>query len=218
MPPWPGRSPRPHSRLQVVTVTLKRMTERLSLAGFGAAPALTDRLFFAVFPDTGAAARIAALAQALRNVHGLKNNAIATERLHVTLHLLGDYAGVPKEIVATAEDAAAAVATPPFEVGFDRVRSFRGKPGKRPCVLCGGDGAVALSGFQQALGAALRHTGLALGDERPYTPHVTLLYDSRRVAEQAVEPIAWTAREFVLVRSLIGQGRYLPLARWPLRG
>jgi len=47
---------------------------------------------------------------------------------------------------------------------------------------------------------------------------VTLLYDDCSVAEQAVETICWTAREFVLVHSLIGQTLHVPLARWPLRG
>jgi 2'-5' RNA ligase len=47
---------------------------------------------------------------------------------------------------------------------------------------------------------------------------MTLLYDDRSVAEQAVETIGWTAREFVLVHSLLGQTRHIPLGRWPLRG
>jgi 2'-5' RNA ligase len=45
---------------------------------------------------------------------------------------------------------------------------------------------------------------------------VTLLYDEHRVARQCVEPIAWTAREFALVRSLLGKSQYEVLARWPL--
>ena len=50
------------------------------------------------------------------------------------------------------------------------------------------------------------------------TPHVTLLYDDVLVEERAVEPIRWTVREFVLVHSLLGQTRHVPLARWPLGG
>jgi len=37
-----------------------------------------------------------------------------------------------------------------------------------------------------------------------------------RIARQAVEPIAWTAHEFALVRSFIGRSQYEVLARWPL--
>jgi RNA 2',3'-cyclic 3'-phosphodiesterase len=47
-----------------------------------------------------------------------------------------------------------------------------------------------------------------------YEPHVTLLYDDRCVAEQAVDTVRWTVREFVLVHSLHGQGRYVFLGRW----
>lgn len=48
------------------------------------------------------------------------------------------------------------------------------------------------------------------------TPHVTLLYDDRHVAEHAVDTIRWTVQEFVLVHSLVGQTLYIPLGRWPL--
>jgi 2'-5' RNA ligase len=36
------------------------------------------------------------------------------------------------------------------------------------------------------------------------------------IAPEKVAPIAWRAREFVLVHSLLGQTRHIPLARWPL--
>lgn len=72
--------------------------------------------------------------------------------------------------------------------------------------------------FQQTLGIAMKKAGLGRWAKPGYTPHVTLLYDDRSVAEQAVETICWTAREFVLVHSLIGQTLHVPLARWPLRG
>jgi len=47
---------------------------------------------------------------------------------------------------------------------------------------------------------------------------VTLLYDDVLVQERAVEPIRWTVSEFVLVHSLLGQTRHIPLARWSLGG
>jgi 2'-5' RNA ligase len=53
------------------------------------------------------------------------------------------------------------------------------------------------------------------------TPHLTLLRDKLRVAEQAIEPIAWIVHEFVLVHSARGaNGRteHVALARWPMRG
>ena len=194
------------------------MPEQASLPGFDAAPKPTDRLFFAIFPDADAAARIARLAQQLRGEHGLHGTPLKPERFHVTLHHLGDYAGLPPHIIAMAGEAAAAVVTPPFEVAFDRAASFSSAPRNRPFVLRGGAGVAALTAFQQALGMAMGKVGLERWAKPVYTPHVTLLYDGRSVAEQAIAPIRWTAHEFVLVQSLIGQSRHVPLARWPLHG
>jgi 2'-5' RNA ligase len=38
------------------------------------------------------------------------------------------------------------------------------------------------------------------------------------VAEEPVERVSWKVSEFVLVHSLQGQTRYIPLARWSLGG
>ncbi len=137
-------------------------------------------------------------------------------RLHVTLHHLGDFVGLRQDIVDLSIEAAATIQAPAFEVVLDRVMSFKRRH-NLPMVLCGGEGVAALESFQRELGRAMQHVGLGMKAERHFRPHVTLLYDDRAIAEQAVEPIAWTAREFVLVHSLLGQTRHVPLARWKLR-
>jgi 2'-5' RNA ligase len=183
-------------------------------------PKATDRLFFAIFPDGDTAARIARLSQGLRDRNGLSGRPLATDRFHITLRLIGDFTGgLPEPIVAAASDAAAGIAAAPFEVAFDYALSFTGKPGNLPFVLRGGEGLMALMEFQRGLIGALARAGFNFGPSAlNFTPHVTLLYDSLSVAQQAIEPIAWTATEFVLVRSLLGQTRHIPLERWPLRG
>ena len=194
-----------------------RMPERLSSTGLDTAPRPTDGLFFALLPDTARAVRIAQLAQQWRDEHGLKGKPLATERFHVTLHHLGNHRGLPQDIVMRAGKAAAAVVVAPFELGFDRTLSFLGRAGNRPFVLVGGDGLVALTAFEQVLGVALEKGGFGYRAKPRYTPHVTLQYDERSIAEQTVETVAWTAHEFVLVHSLIGKNRHVVLARWPLR-
>lgn len=181
-------------------------------------PQLTDRLFFAIFPDARAAAQIAGLAQQLREEHGLRGKPLKTERFHVTLHHLGDYAGLPQDLVEVARAAATSVSAAPFDVTFDRAASFSTAPRNRPFVLRGGDGVASLITLQQTLGDALKKTVLGRWAKPAYTPHVTLLYDDRSVPEQPVPAVSWTASEFVLIRSLIGQTLHVPLARWPLRG
>lgn len=193
------------------------MPEQSFLPGFEAAPRPTDRLFFAIYPDAAAAAQIARLAQQLRAEHGLQGKPLKSERFHVTLHHLGDYAGLPQDLVAAASGAAASLAAAPFDITFDRVASFTSAPRNRPFVLRGADGLAALTAFQQNLGEALKKTVLGRWAKPGFTPHVTLLYDDRSVPEQAVTPVSWTARELVLVHSLIGRSLHVPLARWPLQ-
>jgi len=193
------------------------MPGQSSLFGFEEDAKPTDRLFFALFPDAEAAARIAECARQLRAQHGLHGAPLKTERFHITLHHLGDYVGLPQGVVEMASQAAAAVRAAPFPVVFDRAASFSSSPRNRPFVLRGDAGLAELMVFQRALGLEMAKAGLGRWAKPAYTPHVTLLYDDRAVAEQAIEPIRWTAGEFVLVRSLIGQTLHIPLARWPLR-
>jgi 2'-5' RNA ligase len=190
------------------------MTDQLLFPGFGAAQPLIDSLFFALFPDAAATARIGELTRRLRDKYGLAGRPHAAERLHVSLHGIGEYPSFPTDIAARAAAAAAAVTLPPFEFAFDRVMSFSGKPGQLPLVLHG-DGVAGVTALQSALGGALAKAGLGA---RPSAPHLTLLYDARRIDEQPIDPIGWTVREFVLVHSLLGQTSYSPLGKWPLRG
>jgi 2'-5' RNA ligase len=176
----------------------------------------TDRLFFAVFPNVDAAARIARLGDGLRCQHHLRGKALATERLHVSLHHVGDFVRPPDQgIVAAARDVAAGVHRPSFAVEFNGAMSFRGRPDNQPFVLHGDDGVVGLAMLQQALGAALQKAGLGRCAMH-YNPHITLMYADRFVADRAVEPVRWTVHEFVLVHSLLGRSRYRALDRFPL--
>jgi 2'-5' RNA ligase len=168
------------------------------------------RLFLAAIPDAATAARIHRLAGVLKRAHRFSGKLIEPARLHVSLFFLG---GLPEQDIQAAHVAAADVRTEPFEVSFDRTASFRGKRGSRPFVLVGDNGLQRLISFREMLGAALLQRGLRRLANTNFTPHVTLLYDARSVEEYPIEPISWTVREFVLIRSLRGHDR---LARWPL--
>ena len=181
-------------------------------------PGPTDRLFLAVFPDAETAARIEALARRLKTELNQKGGVQAAGRLHVTLHKIGDYRALPADIVEKTLEVCATVTAPPFDVTFDRVTSFSGKPGNRPFVMKGSAGLDELMAFQARLMAALRKAKLARRSFELYTPHVTLLYDARMVPYQAVDGVDWRVSEFVLVHSLLGQTRHIVLGRWPLVG
>ena len=188
-------------------------TDQASLPGIPTAQP-TDRLFFAVMPAAVTAERIAALALDLRERLTLSGRLRPTTHLHVTLHYLGDFAGVPRQLVETACAAAAGVAMAPFEARFDHVASFAGRPGKHPFVLLENT-ANGLAQLHAQLGARLAEAGL-LRRERAFVPHLTLLYDALTVERQPVEPLAWPVREFVLIHSLLGRTEYRVLGRWLL--
>jgi 2'-5' RNA ligase len=204
-----------------------RAAERLSRArsptlGHAVSPTFTEclmssSLFFALQPDMTAAAQAAELSERLRTAHGLKSLATDPRRLHVTLHHLGAWPELPPDLVTRSAQAATSLRGVAFEVRFDSVGSFRSRARKHPLVLLARAAMPALQAFRSDLGAALRLHGVAAG-EGDFTPHMTLLRDACVLPEQPVDPIGWKAREFVLLQSLIGQGRHVVLGRWPLQG
>lgn len=175
----------------------------------------TDRLFFALFPPVTTAARVYALQQDLRVRHGLWGRALAIDRLQVMLCYVGDYVGLPASVVAKAREAAGRVSAPAFDVKFDSALSFAGRARNRPFVLRNRLGASGVEAFQRRLGMEMTACGLGKF-VRPYTPHMTLLYDTVDVTEHSIEPVSWTASEFVLIHSMLGQTRHVRLGEWRL--
>ena len=187
-------------------------------AGFDgfASPVPTDRLFLALFPDADAAARISALAAEQCRLRGLRGTPLRSDRLHVTLFHLGDWAGVPDDLVVAATEAAGSLRESRFELAFDTVASFAVRRPQKPFVLKSASGNQALRGLHARLGQALRCAGLAQWTRASFEPHVTLAYDAQVLPPQPVPPIGWHASEFVLVHSLLGRTVHMPLARWTL--
>jgi RNA 2',3'-cyclic 3'-phosphodiesterase len=183
----------------------------------------TDRLFFALFPSEEAIPQIVKTSQQLRDAHGLTGKSLSNDRLHVTLHHVGDYAGgLPDGLVETAQDAASKLVISSFDVTLDRAMSFAGSPRNKPFVLRGNEGRAgglaALMAFQKSFYLVMCRAGLqGPKANAKFAPHVTLMYDPQAVPEQAVEPIRWRAQDFVLVHSLLGQTKHIHLGRWPLQ-
>jgi len=191
------------------------MSEQASFPGLEPARP-TDRLFLALFPDPATAQAMAGLAAVQCAAQGLRGRPLLTDRFHVTLFHLGDSAGLRGDVVEAATKAAGGLRAAPFELCFDEVGSFAGRRDKLPFVLRSGDGNAPLHAFHATLATRLREVGLRRFAGGGFEPHVTLAYDARMVAAQPVAPLRWTAREFVLVHSLLGQTRHILLARWPL--
>ena len=189
------------------------MPQQLSLFEEPARERNPDPLFFALLPDEDATRSIEQLVENFRQAHGLTG---ALRPLHVTLCDLGVRTNMQKTIDVAAK-AAAEITAAPFRMAFNRATRFGGGKGERPFVLVGDDGVTGAARFRQTLSFALRKADLGKWTAN-FTPHLTLLYDQALPDDQDVAPIQWTAREFVLLRSVVGQARHEMLGRWPLQG
>lgn len=188
-------------------------TLQMGLPGFDP-PTPTDRLMFLLYPDAQTAERIAREARRLKESFGLRGQPLLTGRFHITLQHLGDYVGLPNDMVARGKIAGAALAHAPFEVVFDKAVSFANRPGNNPFTLQGGEGVRDLIAFQKALG--LKMAGAGLKPDKSFTPHITLLYDGQVIPAQEVAPIRWTVDRFVLAQSKLGQTQHIVLGEWGL--
>ncbi len=174
-------------------------------------------LFFALQPALPDGERIAACAASDDAALGIGGQALVVARLHVSLHAVGHYGDVfPTQDVERWMRAAATVRAVPFEVVFDRAATFGGKG--HPRVLRAGseEGAESVRQFHQALGIALADAGEHITARR-IEPHMTVSYRGVAAAEAPIEPIRWTARDFVLIDSHYGAGLHEVIGRWPLR-
>ncbi|HVJ38402.1 MAG TPA: 2'-5' RNA ligase family protein [Stenotrophomonas sp.] len=186
---------------------------QLSL-GFGPARP-TESLFFALRPPAAVVQAARSTAEALvAQRPGAR--LVSAERLHVTLHYLGQYAGLPPSLLARAQRAAEHLRIAPFALAFDRVASFGGQRRDLPAVALGNDSNTAgVHALHRALADALIREQLQ-GDAR-FTPHITLLYDRDEIAEQPLAtPLAWQADALWLLRSVRGERLYREEGCWPL--
>ncbi len=175
-------------------------------------------LFFAVLPPPELAERIAGDAAGWRSSLGLTGRAMEAERLHLTLLWVA-----PEASPATTkamQAVAARVHMAPADVRLDRLGRFERRTGRpAPVVLLSSDPSTLpdLLALQGRLQDEVLAAGFPARVLSRYQPHMTLLHDRRQVPLQPVGPYAWTASEFVLVRSHIGLRHYDILGRWPLR-
>lgn len=164
------------------------------------------RLFVALWPT--AAVRTALAASSQRWTWNTGAARVDPERLHLTLHFLGE---VDRERVPALHEALALPGAP-FSLTLSRPVLWSGgiavlEPARIP---------PELSALQAALGAALRGAGFEF-EARRWRPHLTL---ARRAAG-AVPPAScraptWRVRDYALVESS-PPGRYTVLQRYPLR-
>ncbi len=182
-----------------------------SFEGFGR-PA-RDMFYFALLPDRAAAVRAGGILQGIDPAHPRRD----WERLHLTLLYLGRWDGMPRTLERRAAEAADRLETGRFAVRLDRAGLLGNPPHRPDLVLRNADPLGPLLRFRSALAqaAAMSRLGRRSGG---FMPHMTLFYGwTGPFVTRPVEPVEWQARDFVLVRSIVDEGRHEHLARWPLR-
>jgi 2'-5' RNA ligase len=165
-------------------------------------------LFFALWPDEPLREQIEQRTRAAAIESG--GRCIPPCNYHITLLFMGD---LRREGLDQAEAVAASLACPAFELSLNRIHS---PPSARVMWLATQQQPPALA----ILAGALHSSGLAAGMEHRFEPHVTLARDPiHRPPTLSIEPVAWPARDFVLVRSQLGPAgsEYTVIGRWPLR-
>lgn len=193
------------------------MTTQASLFDAGMKAPPKGNLFLALVPDAQAIAAIGPMTENLRAQHQLKAKAINPERLHVTLHFLGDYVELSDSLLASVRQAAETVVAAPFDLTFDLVKTFPVGRYAKPFVLTMSEKNADLIALHKQMREPLIAAGFKQWLTSSFTPHVTLLYDNTVVAPQPVPAIKWTVREFVLLYSVPRKG-HTRLGTWKFAG
>jgi 2'-5' RNA ligase len=165
-------------------------------------PGASPRLFVGIWPTEGVLDALQQQAAAWSWPPSARRS--RPERMHLTLHFLGDVpaARLPELRLALAE------AWQPCELLLDRPQVWGGGI----AVLEAAAVPAELARLHAVLGERLRELGLPV-EERRYRPHVTFARKAFGARPPAgAEPVRWLlGPPHVLVQSLPGGRGYLPL-------
>lgn len=165
------------------------------------------RLFFALWPDDVTRQRCVSI---INSISQKPKKPVNVANLHVTLLFLGN---ISKNQQTSLQTAASAIAIPEMTIYFNRL-SFWKKPG----ILCltVAEPYIELQSLADSLKMVARGLNIKT-DDRPYTPHISLIRDAKQLASIEFEPIIWRSHSFCLVQShsLINKTAYEIIQEWP---
>ncbi len=178
---------------------------------FAAAPKpVLLRLFIALWPDAALRAALVAHQRRWRWPAGLQPT--RRERLHLTLHFLGE---LPLDHVEPLRRLLAALAaepdTPIGPLRLDRPMLWRGGT----AVLTPSERPLGLLALHARIGDALRGVGLRAVATAGWRPHLTLARHADAAEPPPDAELAWDPEGFVLIASdLRPPARYRVLGRY----
>ena len=141
----------------------------------------------------------------------MRGQALAADRLHVTIDIIDDHADLPRGLVDALVSAGDAVAGAPFDMAFDLAVGSQKSVALRPRRRNPGFEAL-----RDRIAAARDLAGVPARQDYRFGAHMTLGYRQGAPFKQGIVPVGWTAQEFVLVHSHVGRTRHDVLARWSL--
>lgn len=164
------------------------------------------RLFFALWPEPAARRQCETIIARLSD----QGRPVSAANLHVTLLFLGR---IPPEQQAAITSDAARLPTSSTTLSFERLSFW-----KKPAVLCLTADYVdrRIVSLNENLTTIAKQYGIAI-DERPFTPHVTLIKKVRSAIDIDFNPILWQSNGFCLVESRSGAEGvdYRIVKHWP---
>ncbi|ARU31116.1 2'-5' RNA ligase [Sulfuriferula sp. AH1] len=170
----------------------------------------TARVFFALWPDPDMRTALAGMGKHMHAQCGGRRT--RAESIHITLAFVGE---VGIERIAELQALAAQLQCAAFNFELARTGWWRHNHIAWVAPETVPQGLIDLA---SALQSRLKGAGFKV-DERAYLPHVTLLRKADCPwAQAAMKPLRWTARNFVLVKSVTGENgsAYEIIGRWPL--
>jgi RNA 2',3'-cyclic 3'-phosphodiesterase len=175
-----------------------------------------SKLVLLAQPGEEALDQVRETTRSLSRRHGLTGSPRPDDVLHVSIAGFGPYTMIPFAQVNALRHILSRLEFAAFDVYFDRAASFNGSYGN-PLVLYSDDGNEELIELERSVGNLLEPYFGKPARAR-YRPHMTLLYDRRRIAAEWIEaPVRWRVNELVLVESLQGQTEYRTICTLPCR-
>jgi RNA 2',3'-cyclic 3'-phosphodiesterase len=150
------------------------------------------RLFVALWPDEETRQHCATISSTLAVGQA---RPVPAANMHVTLLFLGNIA---PDTEAAFKLGTTSIAIPKINLCFDQISFW-----KKPRILC----LTTSKPEPEAISLAAQFSELAkdlgiLIENRPLTPHITLVKNASNLTPQAFEPVVWQSNSVCLVESL----------------
>lgn len=173
------------------------------------------RVFFAIWPDPGTQKRLGSVVEQLRLDALCGGRTTKLQNIHLTLVFLGDIDAGKVPALSQVADGIRDSGTSAFDFTIEEIGYWKHN---HIVYLAPREVPAELTHLVSSLEDGVSNAGFSV-ERRPYAPHITLMRNAfcRNLPELSA-PIAWRAREWLLVKSeqTSGGSVYAPVGRWSL--